>query len=103
MFAVNTSNKLFAINVKNGKVIWNTELIRQDDDSEFYVISMLLINNNLVLNTNSGEVIFVNSITGEFMKRKKLSNGFISSMIAVENNVIAIDNDGYVVSYEYKK
>lgn len=103
MFAVNTSNKLFAINVKNGKVIWNTELIRQDDDLEFYVISMLLINNNLVLNTNSGEVIFVNSITGEFMKRQKLSNGFISSMIAVENNVIAIDNDGYIVSYEYKK
>ncbi len=103
MFAVNTSNKLFAINVKNGKVIWNTELIKQDDDSEFYVISILLINNNLVLNTNSGEVIFVNSITGEFMKRQKLSNGFISSMIAVENNVIAIDNDGYIVSYEYKK
>ena len=37
------------------------------------------------------------------MRRQKLSNGFISSMIAVENNVIAIDNDGYIVSYEYKK
>lgn len=101
-FIATSTNKLLAINTKNGKIIWEFNLSKLYD-YDFYVMGIVMVNNNLVMNTNKGDIIFINSITGEFIAHQHISDGFISPLIVVQDNIIAIDIDGYIVDYGFEK
>ncbi len=99
-FIATSSNQVLAVNANNGKIIWDLNLLSKAEDKDFYILGILLINNNLIINTNKGDVFFINSVTGEFISRQHLSDGFISSIIIVDNNIIVVDIDGYIVNYK---
>ncbi len=102
IFAATNSGGLIAMKIKSAKdaaILWTADL-KNDDD--FYVLGTLLVNGNLIVNTNTGDVITIDAASGKILKRQSVESKFISPMIAAGDNIIAINGAGDVVVYEYK-
>jgi outer membrane protein assembly factor BamB len=99
LFVATNSNKMVAMNAIDGTIFWEADLKNGDD---FYVLSTMVVNNNLLLNTSVGDVITISLSNGKILNRQNLVSQFISPMIISGNNIIVIDGAGRVITYEYK-
>ena len=102
LFVLSNDNILFAIDTKNGDVLWlediNSNFESKNDNK---IVSMQILQNRLYLFLSSGDLIVYDPRTGkltDFLQNK--IEGTTIPPIIVNKNLYVISNDGELISYK---
>lgn len=98
LFIINNKNILTAINKHTGKVYWNTPLISHDDEENASWKGPLLVNDNAIIVSSNGDVIFVDAKSGQEKKRLE-TDGIVAAPINVDGTVLFLTEDADLLAY----
>ncbi len=98
LFMITTQNTIAALDKQNGTLIWETGLKSKDDKGVAWK-GPVLANNQLLIVSNKGDILFVDAIKGEIkqtMKTEPISN----KPILGNSKVILFTNDADLITYQ---
>ena len=93
IFNINNKKTVNAINLKTGKIIWNTPILNKDG----ILFDPLLINNQLFIPASNGEITILDPYSGNIKNKLKIKNKLDVSPIIVNGKLITISNANLIV------
>lgn len=98
LFMITTQNTLVALNTTNGHIVWETDLTSKEPKGIAWK-GPILINNQLVVVSNKGDILFVDALNGN-LKQHLQNESFSNKPILGKNKVIFYTNDADLIAYQ---
>ena len=98
LFMINNQNVLTAINKHTGKVYWNTPLVSYDTEELASWKGPLLVNDNAVVVSSNGDIIFIDAKSGQ-EKHRLETDGIVAAPINVDGTVLFLTEDADLLAY----
>ena len=107
IFVVDSNNILSALNIKDGKVIWERQLNankkkgrKAKKNKSTFWNGPLLADGKLIVNSSNGVIITLNALDGEILSKQKFASKFTASPIAADNKIFLLDSKGKIQVFE---
>ena len=98
LFMITTQNTLVALDKKSGSLIWETELTSKDPKGVAWK-GPVLANNQLIVVSNKGDIVFISAINGEQTQSIK-SDPLSNKPILGTDKIIFYTNDADLIAYQ---
>lgn len=98
LFMITTHNTLVALDKKSGALIWETELTSKEPKNIAWK-GPVLANNQLLVVSNKGDILFINALNGTQMQTMK-SESLSNKPILGKDKIILYTNDADLIAYQ---
>ncbi len=104
IFAVTSQNELVALTKENGHIVWTLPLLRfedpKDKEDPIFWSGPIMAGNRLFLASSNEQLLEVDPISGETIRKTELSDPVMVSPIAAQNSLIILTDTGEMVAYK---
>ena len=98
IFILDENKILRALNIANGNMFWLSELNEYIKESE-KIVKIIESENNFVVFTSNGKILFLNKKTGEIIKEIKLKIKNIQNIYMQEDYILFITESAELFLY----
>jgi len=100
LFLVNNQKELMALSKNQGKVFWQTKLTAaKDRDNQAVWYGPIGVNNELIVVSNLGDIVFYDMKNGAEKRREKQKE-FVGAPVVAGNTLLLLATDGSLLFYQ---
>lgn len=99
MYLISNENELVCLHKKTGDVAWITLLDHDKNENRRVCAGLILAGNQIIINTNLGEILFFDINTGKQKQAIKNKSSFSLSPTIAHETLILIDEDANLYGY----
>ena len=100
IFLITSNKELIALSAINGGVYWKTDLNSVYEDGSYSWSDISIYNNNIVLNSGAGDVVFFSVIDGTILSKNRVRAFSNAAPVINDDLLYLLDNRNKLHSYK---
>lgn len=97
LFLISNRGQLTALNKKDGRPFWQTDLISNDKKAVWF--GPVAVNDSVIVVSSAGDIVFYEIKTGREYRRDK-QDGFVKAPVIVNDMMLLLTQDGDLIRYQ---